>query len=196
MKVNLKAAARYYTSLITESRSINLPCETVISAFSIGDPIEVHAAAADGLEESIKKAIRWNAAAYEIRALIGKANAERGVNELLAEKAKIGAEDALLSKIRASGEPVEVSMGKLEAYKRHIAAEASGSRTYDFLYGADVSFSLVGEQLIANKADRLAKNKRRLAEISEQLLVINTSKKIELPQSVVDALIEAKIIEA
>jgi hypothetical protein len=42
----------------------------------------------------------------------------------------------------------------------------------------------------------LARNKRRLAEISEQLLVINTSKKIELPQSVVDALIEAKIIEA
>jgi hypothetical protein len=192
MKVNLKAAARYYTSLITESRSINLPCETVISAFSIGDPIEVHAAAADGLEESIKKAIRWNAAAYEIRALIGKANAERGVNELLAEKAKIGAEDALLSKIRASGEPVEVSMGKLEAYKRQV----SGSGTYDFCYGADVSFSLVGEQLIANKADRLARNKRRLAEISEQLLVINTSKKIELPQSVVDALIEAKIIEA
>lgn len=126
---------------------------------------------------------------YEIRQLVSLANAESGINDLLAELAITEKDIALYSKLSKlrSALDTNVIVGKLEKIK---------SRAEDQFYGREdnITTSIFNEDEIKNFKARLASLKKEKVRLQDQLLERNIQKEIDLSKGSVDLLAQSGII--
>ena len=126
---------------------------------------------------------------YEIRRQVSLANAESGINDLLAELAITEKDIALYSKLSKLQPSLEIPVitGKLEKIK---------VRGEDQYYGREdnVKTSIFKENEIKDFKTRLASLKKGKVRLQDQLLERNIQKEIELSKGSVDLLAQSGII--
>lgn len=119
------------------------------------------------------------AAVQQIRSALGRANSESGVGDLLAEKARLEAENGLLSAILTNLQEQDVAA--LEAEKAKLSNATDMTR---FVHG----HLTVHAWTLADYsrfADQRTSNARRLADIADALVEKNISHTISLtPETV------------
>ncbi|USN14042.1 hypothetical protein KABACHOK_02060 [Brevundimonas phage vB_BpoS-Kabachok] len=193
MQVNLRKANALAKSL--QDEALKQTAEHAV-AFSIYDTTPDFAgkvdAAGQAMRTTLEDALALTEAAYAVRALMGKAFHTSGINDVLTRKALLDRKEKLLSQVfmhapaATASDDVALAPRRFEALlAQHEAAKTAGVRVT-----AAETFSVrVPRSAYDGLEDALRDIRREKAEITDELLGLNTGHRITLPETVV-ALIE------
>jgi len=126
-------------------------------------------------------------ALYNIRALVGTANAASGINTALAKAAFIDKRIGQLEELAKATEitSLEVIKGKLEKIKND-KGETSRRSTYG--YGDTVSTSVLSKEQIAQAKAEVLNLKKQKQQLNDEVLELNIKTEIPLSDDVVASL--------
>jgi hypothetical protein len=118
-------------------------------------------------------------ALYNIRALVGTANAASGINTALAKAAFIDKRIGQLEQFASASEMIdlEVIKGKLEKIKNN-QGETSRSRIYG--YNDTVSTSVLAKDQIAQAKAEILNLKKQKQQINDEVLELNIKTEVPL----------------
>jgi hypothetical protein len=196
MEVTLRKAASLEKSLQEAARSQSLVKALTISVFSPKSVSDEVVPARAKLATNLSKALSFISAAFQIREAIKKANATNGIDGLLAEKASFDAREKLISGVVSAnvifddGETdssVDQAQARLDSLKER-------QKTADRFAQDSVTVNIVNQDLTAQFQDQLTTIRKRKVEITDQLLILNMTKKITLTVETVALLTELKLI--
>lgn len=187
MKVTLRKANALQAAIAEMIAALDLVTDVSINEFE--NPDLKLKEAKDRFEENVNTRYYLMRVQYEIRRLVSIANAESGINDLLAELAITEKDIALYSKLSKLQPSLETAVitGKLEKIK---------VRSEDQFYGREdnVKTSIFEENEIKDFKARLASLKKGKVRLQDQLLERNIQKEIELSKGSVDLLAQSGII--
>ena len=187
MKVTLRKANALQAAIAEMISALDLVTEISINEFE--KPELKLDEAKNKFEENVNTRYYLMRVQYEIRRQVSIANAESGINDLLAEVAMTDKDIALYSKLAKLRPALEskVIVGKLDKIK---------GRVEDQYYGREehVTTSLFSENEIKDFKARLASLKKEKVRLQDLLLERNIQKEIELSKGSVDLLAQSGII--
>lgn len=127
-------------------------------------------------------------ALYNIRALVGTANAASGINTALAKAAFIDKRIGQLEELAKATEitSLEVIKGKLEKIKNDKGETSRRSSIYG--YSDTVSTSVLGREQIAQAKAEVLNLKKQKQQLNDEVLELNIKTEIPLSDDVVASL--------
>ena len=126
-------------------------------------------------------------ALYNIRALVGTANAASGINTALAKAAFIDKRIGQLEELAKATEitSLDVIKGKLEKIKND---KGENARRSIYGYGDTVSTSVLGREQIAQAKAEVLNLKKQKQQLNDEVLELNIKTEIPLSDDVVASL--------
>jgi hypothetical protein len=126
-------------------------------------------------------------ALYNIRALVGTANAASGINTALAKAAFIDKRIGQLEQFASASEIIslEVIKGKLEKIKND---KGETSRRSIYGYSDTVSTSILGKEQIAQAKAEILNLKKQKQQINDEVLELNIKTEVPLSDDTVATL--------
>jgi hypothetical protein len=207
-KLTLHRAGRIQEQINARIGRLSFETHAKISIFST-DPEGDVDRRAHGLWKDVERLQRLGAIRTKVRAVLARQNAETGISGLLAEKAGLERQVALLSSLvdQESGEPEgwmtarrrsrhQVSSTKrgqaslvqqIEATRARFAAGDGNGET-------EMSAPLLDASLEDEVRLRVIECRRRLDEISDRLRTLNSSATVEVADEALDYLREEGVI--
>ncbi len=189
MEVTLRKAAQLSAQAIQAAGQYAISPAITVSAFG---PTTVQDAVAEHSAEQVQNLATSEAllrAGFAIRALIGKANRENGVDDLLDKKALSDALEKRLASVstrRAKNDLVS-AQAQLESL-----AERVGKADY---YGSDgVTVVGITEDVAADIKAQQTQLRREKVRIADDLLHLNTNTKVTLDAQTVETLTKFDIL--
>ena len=187
MKVSLRKANALQSAINEVIAGLDLSTEVSINEFE--KPTAKLAEAQDRFTANLKTRSNLQSAVYEIRRRVAEANADSGINNLLADVASVDKEIALFGKL-AKVVPAlsnDVIVGKLGKIKGRSDTEYYGRE--------DVVRTAIFDdaQIETFKANVVAYKKQKVA-LQDSLLELNVATNIELSADTVAALTAAGIV--
>jgi hypothetical protein len=179
MKINLRKAA----ALVTEVRSAakNIDTETVFSANLYSDNIRENASAKrEMLLANIARRDQLEGVATGLRGLIGRANAESGINDLLSEDAYLEASETRLRGYIGTTPQEDWSTFNNMVAARKTSATSAPSRGIYGSFDSTTSVSLLTSSDIQKFNEQLTATRRRRREIKDRTVEINVRTEIEV----------------
>jgi hypothetical protein len=186
MKITLRKASALQNAIQEAVKNIDVTVKVELNEFE--DPRIAMGKANDKLVNSDQRRVALTKALYVVRAQVGTANAECGINERLAKAAyvdkRIGQLTALIS-AEAVQDSIAVIEGKLEKLK---APESANSRRSLYGYSDTVSTGVLSQsQVDAFKAEQLALKKDK-QKLNDEVLELNVRTEIVLSDETVAVL--------
>jgi hypothetical protein len=202
--VTLTKSSRIQEQIRAAVRDLPLTTRATVGIFALEPAAAIEREAAR-LREDVDALARLLSILAQLRAATGRANAQHGVSDLLAEKAAIGEEVSLLMKLTrghaASGDFDELLGGARQRFpRRHageIEAQVSAMRArYEHAERSQMTFEapLLDDAEAERLRERLVARRRRLDEIGDQLREINGRVRIEIDDDALRYLREREII--
>jgi len=154
---------------------------------------EVLAKANNELVENDSRRQKLTMALYNIRALIGTANAASGINTSLAKAAFIDKRIGQLEELAKATEitSLEVIKGKLDKI-RNDKSETARSRIYG--YSDSVSTSVLSKEQIAQSKAEVLNLKKQKQKLNDEVLELNIKTEIPLSDDTVATLQAEKLV--
>ncbi len=154
---------------------------------------EVLAKANNELVENDSRRQKLTMALYNIRALIGTANAASGINTSLAKAAFIDKRIGQLEELAKATEitSLEVIKGKLDKI-RNDKSETARSRIYG--YSDSVSTSVLSKEQIAQSKAEVLNLKKQKQKLNDEILELNIKTEIPLSDDTVATLQAEKLV--
>jgi hypothetical protein len=186
MKITLRKASALQNSIQEAVKNIDITVKVELNEFE--DARIAMGKANDKLVNADQRRVALTKALYVVRAQVGTANAESGINERLAKAAyvdkRIGQLTALIS-AEAVQDSIAVIEGKLEKLK---APESANSRRSLYGYSDTVSTGVLSQsQVDAFKAEQLALKKDK-QKLNDEVLELNVRTEIVLSDETVAVL--------
>ena len=179
MKINLRKASALSAEIRNAAK--NVSTEVSFSANLYSDNIQ---ATAENMRvtlmENIVRKDRLDAVARAIRGLVGRANAEAGINDLLTEDSYL---EALESRLKAFAhtKPMEDWTAFTKLIEARKAASAAGnSRVAYGGFDSSIDVPLLTSDDIAYFNNYLLEIRRRRREIKDRTVEINVRTEIEV----------------
>ena len=181
MKITLRKASALQTSIQEAIKNIDVTVKVELNEF---EDVQTKLDAVNAtLIKNDQRRASLTACLYDIRSLVGGANALSGINDRLAKAAYIDKRIGQLTALTAADavqESLTVITGKVEKLK---APDTSGRRS---LYGYNDTVStgvLASEQVAQFKAQALDLKKSK-QKLNDEILELNVRTEIELPSEV------------
>jgi hypothetical protein len=186
MKITLRKASALQNSIQEAVKNIDITVKVELNEFE--DARIAMGKANDKLVNADQRRVALTKALYVVRAQVGTANAESGINERLAKAAyvdkRIGQLTTLIS-AEAVQDSIAVIEGKLEKLK---APESANSRRSLYGYSDTVSTGVLSQsQVDAFKAEQLALKKDK-QKLNDEVLELNVRTEIVLSDETVAVL--------
>jgi hypothetical protein len=202
--VTLTKSSRIQEQIRAAVRDLPLTTRATVGIFALEPAAAIEREAAR-LREDVEVLARLLSILAQLRAATGRANAQHGVADLLAEKAAIDEEVSLLMKLirgqAASGDFDELLGGARQRFtRRHAGAlEAQVSAMRARYEHAERSQTTIEAPLLDDAdaerlRERLLARRRRLEEIGDQLREINGRVRIEIDDDALAYLREREVI--
>jgi hypothetical protein len=202
--LTLTKASRLQERIRVAVRDLPLTTHVTLGIFA-PEPAATIEREAARLREDVDVLARLLSILAQLRAATGRANAQHGVADLLAEKAAIDEEVSLLMKLirgqAASGDFDEFFGGARQRFpRRHageIEAQVSAMRArYEHTERSETTFKapLLDGAEAARLRERLVARQRRLEEIGDHLREINGRVRIEIDDDALAYLREREAI--
>jgi hypothetical protein len=202
--LTLTKSSRIQEQIRAAVRDLPLTTRATVGIFALEPAAAIEREAAR-LREDVDVLARLLSILAQLRAATGRANAQHGVADLLAEKAAIDEEVSLLKKLirgqAASGDFDELLGGARQRFPhRHageIEAQVSAMRArYEHAERSQTTFEapLLDGAEAARLRERLVARQRRLEEIGDQLREINGRVRIEIDDDALAYLREREVI--
>jgi hypothetical protein len=187
MKISLRKANAIQAAIIEAVNSLELATDVAINEFE--RPTEKIEEAVNKFSTNLVTRSKLMGVQYEIRRAVARANAEAGINDLLADVAMLEKDISLytrLAKVRPALEN-DVIVGKLGKIK---------GRSEDQFYGRDdvVQTSIFNESAIDAFKSNLASLKKQKVSLQDSLLELNVQTEIEVSDDSEKLLARAGII--
>jgi hypothetical protein len=199
--ITLTRAQRLQDRIRGALRELPLASHVEIGIFA-ADPSGAVGREAGRLRKNLEVLTRLLAILAEVRAATGRANAECGIGDLLAEKAGIEEEIGLLARLIAvAGDfggllgtrprpPLHREAGEIEAQIRAMRARYEQADQGDVTIDAGLLDDADAERL----RERIVACRRRLEEIGDRLRELNGSVRIEIDDAALAWLREHEVI--
>jgi len=187
MELTLRKASAIQEVILSKINNIEL--KPIISLNEFQDPTSVILVAQNDLLTSLANKVKLWDAFYEIRTSLGKANADAGVNSLLADLAKSEKLIQLYTSITAKSslqESLDVITGKL----KKISAASSNESRYGYSETVNSGVLASLDDLTA-KVNLLSKKKQ---DLNDKLLELNIKTKIVLTDKTNEVLVNLGIL--
>ena len=186
MKITLRKASALQNAIQEAVKNIEVTVKVELNEFE--DPRIAMGKANDKLVNADQRRVALTKALYVVRAQVGTANAECGINERLAKAAyvdkRIGQLTTLIS-AEAVQDSIAVIEGKLEKLK---APETANSRRSLYGYSDTVGTGVLSQaQVDAFKAEQLALKKDK-QKLNDEVLELNVRTEIALSDETVAVL--------
>lgn len=201
MQVTLKKAAELSRAAINASKTIEFKKAFSISAFISMDDFDIGQIVGTGqlaLTDAVSRSLALVDAGYEIRALIGDANAKAGVSGLLTKTAAIDETIQRLTLIvTETGSAVacdDLFDVKLRFHKMRTDTTAQ-TETPRFGATDRLTVSAISEAAKLNYLNDMAVLRRKRSAIKDELTAINFITKVTIPDHIVEVLRAEKVID-
>lgn len=184
MNITLRKANAVQNSINDAVKSIKVELTVELNEFQNIE--EALATANNHLLTNDARRQKLTMALYNIRALVGAANAASGIDTNLAKAAFIDKRIGQLEELAKAAEitPLEVIKGKLEKIK-NLKDEAR-SRIYG--YGDTVSTSVLSKEQIAQAKAEVLNLKKQKQKLNDEILELNIKTEIPLSDDTVAVL--------
>ncbi|UTC28215.1 hypothetical protein GURKE_01840 [Brevundimonas phage vB_BpoS-Gurke] len=191
--MTLRKADALAKALLEEARKAEPSPTVVVSIFDDTDINELANQHATESLQAIDNAVRLLNAGYEIRSELGHAFVSSGISDLLAERAKLDAEERLLSKVAAKDAAASATAQRLAKAKLTSLKEAAALAANS--YRSSESLSVQPNQDTFDKArERLRTIRQRKSAIADLLLERNIKHQIEVSDDIVNLAEVLKLI--
>lgn len=187
MKITLRRANALQNAIQDHLKTIDV--KVVVSLNEFQDAEGVVAVARGDLVTNDMRRAQLTRALYRIRAQVGRANVESGVNDLLADAAYVDRRISHLKSLAESEatEAIAVLVGKLDK----IRNDKSERRFYS---GDTVNTGVLNtDQINSFKAD-VQSFKKQKQSINDRVLELNVRTEIELDADVIDILVKEHLV--
>lgn len=192
MQINLRKGNALAKALQDEALKQTAPTSIAVSVFAVEPDIVGEATiAGNAVRQSLEDALALTTAAYTVRGLLGKAFHTSGINDVLTEKALLDRREKLISNVLAyaptgpqAEQDLELAPRRLEAMIEQRKAAATSSTVTLRQIGETLTVQ-VPPSAYAGLEDELRVIRRRKTEITDELLGLNTSNRITIPEDVV-----------
>ena len=191
MQINLRKANAIQSEIRKAIGSVNAVNTVSVTEFTQNIEAVLGKAAVE-YNEAVFKKVSLNAALFKIRAAVGKANAESGINEVLAQiqefEALIGIKNAIASaQVRKDYDEITARIEKMKS------TTSERSVVYGDSYNS-VETTIVS-QLETDKAKEDVKALKRIRqELNDKLLQLNVNTLITLSEDTVVTLEEEGLV--
>ena len=191
MQITLKKANELQRIVLEAATKIEPQTTVAVSPYDVKSTNKTHLEdviqknGAAKFSESMDSMFALMNIAYEIRDMLGEANANSGINTLLNKRALVEAKEKRLVKIITTAEEVVGENTVDEALGRVQRFNSLGTNNY---YEQDVKLTVVdAADLKAMKAE-LSKIKQQKSDLTDQLAGLNLNTKIKLSDAMVEFL--------
>jgi len=182
MKVTLRKASALQSSIQDAIKAVEVTVKVDLNEFE--DTAEVLAKAnANTINSDIRRA-SLTACLYDIRSLVGSANAMNGINDRLAKAAYIDkrlGQLATLVQADALQDSMIVINGKVEKLK---AEKGENSRRSIYGYSDTVSTGVLTQEQISGFKAQVLDLKKSKQTLNDEILELNVRTEVELPTEV------------
>jgi hypothetical protein len=188
MKVTLRKANALQTAIQDHLKTVEVKNSISLNEFQ--DPeTELVRARMTALANDSRR-VYLSHALYEIRAAVGRANAESGVSDLLSQAAF---NDKRLAQIKSfvEAEPTD-SMDVIKGKLRKISEDKGDRRA--FVYENNVTTSVLTEEQISAFRDEMQNRKKEKQKINDKILELNIRTEIELTSDIVKILSDEDLV--
>ena len=184
MNITLRKANAIQNSINDAVKNIKVELTIELNEFQNIE--EAISAANNKLIENDGRRQKLTMSLYNIRALVGTANAASGIDTALAKAAFIDKRIAQLEQLAGSAEmtSLEVIKGKIEKIK-NLKDEAR-SRIYG--YGDTVSTGILSKEQIAQAKAEILSLKKQKQKLNDEILELNIKTEIPLSDDTVELL--------
>lgn len=184
MNITLRKANAIQNSINEAVKNIKVELTVEINEFQ-----DVEAAitkANNTLVENDSRRQKLTMALYNIRALVGTANAASGIDTALAKAAFIDKRIAQLDQLATASEMTEIDVikGKIEKIKN----DKGESRRSLYGYNDTVSTSVLGKEQIAQAKAEVLNLKKQKQKLNDEILELNIKTEIPLNDDTVATL--------
>lgn len=191
MQINLRKANAIQAEIRKAISAVDAVSNVTVTEFTQNVEATLDKAAAE-YNLAVAKKVALNSALFKIRAAVGKANAESGINEVLAQVQEI---EALIA-IKNSVATLQVRKDSVEISAR-IEKMKTTTSDRSLLYGDrynNVETSVASQDLIDSAKNEVKIFKRFRQELNDKLLQLNVNTLITLSEDTVVTLKEEGLI--
>ena len=191
MNITLRKANALQNSIQDAVKNIKVDLNVEINEFQKVE--DVLAKANAELVENDGRRQKLTMALYNIRALIGQANAASGISTSLAKAAFIDKRIAQLEQLAGATAmtDLEVIKGKLDKIKND---KGENSRRSLYGYNDTVSTSVLSKEQIAQAKDEVLNLKKQKQKLNDEILEFNVKTEIPLSDETVATLQAEKLL--
>ena len=191
MNITLRKANALQNSIQDAIKGIKVDLNVEINEFQNVE--EVLAKANNELVENDSRRQKLTMALYNIRALIGTANAASGINTSLAKAAFIDKRIGQLEELAKATEitSLDVIKGKLDKIKND---KGENSRRSIYGYNDTVSTSVLSKEQIAQSKAEVLNLKKQKQKLNDEVLELNIKTEIPLSDDTVATLQAEKLV--
>lgn len=184
MNITLRKANAVQNSINDAVKNIKIDLNVELNEFQNIE--DVLGKANNNLVENDARRQKLTMALYNIRALVGTANAASGIDTALAKAAFIDKRIAQLEQLANAAEitALDVIKGKLEKIKS--LKDEARSRIYG--YGDTVTTSVLSKEQIAQAKTEILNLKKQKQKLNDEILELNIKTEIPLSDDVVATL--------
>lgn len=195
MKINLRKANALSKALLDEARKLPLNTVVGVSIYNTENFAQGVEQVGVKMRQNLADAQALLAAGYKLRGLMGAAFQSSGISDLLTEKALLDAREKLVGKVLErdhqfqSASEISLALPRLTALKEAQANATSRA------YGATDALNVrVPDATFEGLDDELRVIRRRKAEISDELLGLNTSTTVDVPSDIEQLATRFKVV--
>ena len=191
MNITLRKANALQNSIQDAVKNIKVDLNVEINEFQKVE--DVLAKANAELVENDGRRQKLTMALYNIRALIGQANAASGISTSLAKAAFIDKRIAQLEQLAGATAmtDLEVIKGKLDKIKND---KGEGTRRSIYGYADTVSTSVLAKEQIEQAKNEVLSLKKQKQKLNDEILEINIKTEIPLAEDTVATLTAEKLL--
>lgn len=190
MNITLRKASAIQNSINDVVKNIKIELNVELNEFQNVE--EIITQANNALVEKDARRQKLTMALYNIRALVGTANAASGIDTALAKAAFIDKRISQLQELADSKEitSLDVIKGKLEKIKS-LKDEA---RSRVFGYGDTVTTSVLSKEQIEQAKNEILNLKKQKQKLNDEILELNVKTEIPLSDETVATLQAEKLV--
>ena len=194
MQVNLRKANAIQSEVRKAISNVKTDVNTTVTEFTVSI-VDAMVKAQDEFLSAVKRKEQLNTALFDIRAAVGRANAQAGIGDLLAEVERIDGKMNIISVV--ANATASKSFDELLARVNKLKANATGDNARLSLYGdrySNVETTVVDQATIDAAKAEVKALKRAKQDLQDKLLNVNVGTTITLSEDTVKVLKEEGIL--
>ena len=194
MQVNLRKANAIQSEVRKAINNVKTDVNTTVTEFTVSI-VDAMVKAQDEFLSAVKRKEQLNTALFDIRAAVGRANAQAGIGDLLAEVERIDGKMNIISVV--ANATASKSFDELLARVNKLKANTTGDNTRLSLYGdrySNVETTVVDQATIDAAKAEVKALKRAKQDLQDKLLNVNVGTTITLSEDTVKVLKEEGIL--